>query len=269
MGRPGPGDSPQSGAQVPCQSSLVIASLILLASLCEGRPAQAAEQTFAFAPMPEFPVAGADSWLNSPPLTLKDLRGRVVVIELWAAACVNCLRSFAWVRELEARYGPSGLRVLGVHTPELPIERRRDQVESVAQRFGMRHPILLDNDYVYWTRLSNQYWPRFYLVDRRGRIRRVYEGEMNIDTFFSDEAEAILKELLAESPYARLLPIAPPSQRGVNDDVRCVQVPDPIDACHLVPDGRGFHAARPTCGDAGISGCAARPLAELQAAQAE
>ena len=101
---------------------------------------------------------------------------------------------------MEEQFGKAGLRVIAVHAPEFDHEKSRRQVESVAQRYQKTHPIFMDNEFSYWSRLGNRYWPSFYLVDRKGRIRTKYEGEMRLNTDRGDQAARQVRELLAESP---------------------------------------------------------------------
>ena len=99
---------------------------------------------------------------------------------------------------MEEKFGKQGFRVLAVHAPEFDFEKSRDQVVKAAERFGKSHPIFMDNEFQYWRALGNRYWPSFYLVDRRGRIRHRYEGEMHLDEARGRQGEARIRELLAE-----------------------------------------------------------------------
>jgi hypothetical protein len=101
---------------------------------------------------------------------------------------------------MEEKFGKAGLRVIAVHAPEFDHEKSRQQVESVAQRYQLTHPIFMDNEFAYWSRLNNRYWPAFYLVDRKGKIRYQYEGEMHLNTERGDQAARYVRELLAENP---------------------------------------------------------------------
>lgn len=99
---------------------------------------------------------------------------------------------------MEQRYAAQGLAVLGVHTPEFDHEKERPQVERAAERYGLKHPIYMDNDYAYWTALGNHYWPSFYLVDRKGRVRAKEIGELHEGSAKGDRMEAAIKRLLEE-----------------------------------------------------------------------
>jgi thiol-disulfide isomerase/thioredoxin len=145
---------------------------------------------------PEFP-ARAD-WLNSPPLTLAGLLGQVVLLDVWALECLNCHRSVPWLLEIEKRHAARGLRVLGVHTPEFEHEKDRAAVVRKVKELGLDHPVMLDNDAAYWRLLGNRYWPTFYLVDRQGRMRGIYIGEMREERPETRALEAQLIALLEE-----------------------------------------------------------------------
>jgi hypothetical protein len=99
---------------------------------------------------------------------------------------------------MEQKYDAQGLRVISVHTPEFPFEKERRRVERAAERYQIRQPIYLDNDYAYWNALENQYWPAFYLVDRKGMIRASDVGELHLGTEKGNAFEAKLRALLSE-----------------------------------------------------------------------
>jgi hypothetical protein len=99
---------------------------------------------------------------------------------------------------MEEKFSAAGLRVLAVHAPEFDFEHSRAQVEAAAKRFGKTHPIYMDNDFRYWRALGNHYWPSFYLVDRHGRIRYRYEGELRLDSALGRQAAERIRRLLAE-----------------------------------------------------------------------
>jgi thiol-disulfide isomerase/thioredoxin len=151
------------------------------------------------APAPAFTHTAAAEWLNSPPLTLEDLRGKVVLLDFWTFACWNCYRSFPWLNDLEMRLHGRGLRVIGVHTPEFAHERVRARVEQKVAEYGLKHPVMLDNDFSYWNAMGNRYWPAFYLIDRQGRVRAHYAGETHRGDAQARAIEAAVVRLLAES----------------------------------------------------------------------
>lgn len=114
---------------------------------------------------------GATEWINSRPLTLADLRGKVVLVQFWTFACYNCLNALPHVKALEAKYRDKGLVVIGVHTPELPHERALSNVRSEVKRLGIRYPVVIDNDYKIWRAYHNEYRPAAYYADATGKIR--------------------------------------------------------------------------------------------------
>jgi len=140
---------------------------------------------------PEFQGLGA--WINSEPLTLAGLRGRVVLIDFWTYSCINCLRTLPYIREWDDRYRKAGLTIVGVHTPEFAFERVEANVRENAKELKLRYPIALDNDYGTWQAWSNQYWPAKYLIDRDGHVRYYHFGEGEYG-----ETEAAIRTLLAE-----------------------------------------------------------------------
>ena len=142
-------------------------------------------------PMPEF--AGATGWINSPPIARADLKGKVVVVDVWTFACSNCQAALPYVKALHANYAAKGLVVVGVHTPELKIEYDRANVERALKKLGVNYPVVLDNDYRIWNALGNRYWPAIYIVDRNGRIRYHNDGEGDYA-----RQEQVVQHLLAE-----------------------------------------------------------------------
>ncbi|MDI1260453.1 cytochrome c biogenesis protein DipZ [Aquabacterium sp.] len=139
---------------------------------------------------PEF--TGIEQWLNSPPITMKALRGRVVLVDFWTHACVNCVRTLPHIQRWHERYAEQGLVVVGVHTPEFAFERSTESVRQAIRRHGLSYPVAQDNRYQTWSAYANQYWPAVYLVDRQGRIVFTHFGE-------GDEAdiEQRIQQLLA------------------------------------------------------------------------
>src|SRR5262249_6785189 len=122
-------------------------------------------------------LAGATGWLNSPPLTAEELRGKVVLIDVWTYTCINWRRTLPYLRAWIARYQQSGLVLIGVHSPEFPFERDVENVRRVSREIGVDYPIALDNDYSIWEALDNHYWPALFIVDTEGRIRHHRFGE--------------------------------------------------------------------------------------------
>jgi len=126
-------------------------------------------------PAPE--LAGIRAFLNTQPVTMRELRGRVVLVDFWTYTCINCRRTFPFLRALESTYADHGLTVLGVHSPEFGFEKNPANVAAAVHRLDVTWPVAEDPDMRTWNAYANQYWPADYLVDREGRIRLVHYGE--------------------------------------------------------------------------------------------
>jgi len=142
-------------------------------------------------PAPDF--TGVTHWLNSGPLTLRQLRGKVVLIDFWTYTCINCLRTLPYVRAWDERYRDRGLVIVGVHTPEFGFEKGTANVRDSIARNHLRYPVAQDNDYGTWNAWGNQYWPAKYLVDTSGRVRYAHFGEGDYD-----KTEAAIRSLLPD-----------------------------------------------------------------------
>jgi thiol-disulfide isomerase/thioredoxin len=128
------------------------------------------------APMaPEF--TGIGHWINSKPLTMSNLRGKVVLVEFWTYSCINCIHVLPHVKQWHARYHDRGLTVVGVHTPEYGYEKNLDNLQSAVKRFGIEYPVAQDNDYGTWDAYGNRYWPALYLINQEGRVVYRHFGE--------------------------------------------------------------------------------------------
>ncbi len=135
--------------------------------------------------------AGVSNWINSKPLQITDLKGKVVLIDFWTYTCVNCIRTLPYLREWYQKYSDKGLVIVGVHTPEFEFEKNADNVAAAAHNYGVNYPIAQDNDYKTWDAFNNRYWPAKYLIDKDGIIRYTHFGEGNYD-----ETEQKIRELL-------------------------------------------------------------------------
>jgi cytochrome c biogenesis protein CcdA/thiol-disulfide isomerase/thioredoxin len=122
-------------------------------------------------------VHNVSAWINSRPLKLHALRGKVVLVDFWTYSCINCLRALPYLKSWDARYRSKGLVILGVHTPEFAFEHDLGNVRAAVKRLGIRYPVALDNDYGTWNAYGNNYWPADYLVDQQGHVRDVHFGE--------------------------------------------------------------------------------------------
>jgi thiol-disulfide isomerase/thioredoxin len=139
-------------------------------------------------------LGGATAWLNSPPLSAADLRGKVVLIDFWTYTCINWLRTLPYVRAWADKYRDHGVVVIGVHSPEFPFEHDLENVRQAAKNMRVEYPIAIDNDYTIWSAFNNHFWPALYLVDAQGRIRHHQFGEGAYE-----QSEMIIQQLLAEA----------------------------------------------------------------------
>ena len=142
-------------------------------------------------------LTGISDWINTAPLTLSELRGRVVLVHFWTFACVNCRNVQPHVKDWYARYDPDDFVVLGVHTPELAFERDLGNLRKAIDENGVRYPVAIDPEFKTWDAYRNRYWPAFYFVDRRGHVRHAHFGEGDYA-----RSESVIRELLAEAPPA-------------------------------------------------------------------
>jgi cytochrome c biogenesis protein CcdA/thiol-disulfide isomerase/thioredoxin len=144
---------------------------------------------------PEF--VGTQQWFNTPgdrPLSMRGLRGHVVLVDFWTYSCINCIRTLPYLKAWDAKYRKDGLTIVGVHTPEFPFEREASNVEGAIEENGIRYPVVQDNEQATWNAYGNQYWPAEYFIDARGRVRYVHFGEGEYG-----EKEKVIRELLAEA----------------------------------------------------------------------
>ena len=116
-------------------------------------------------------------WINSKPLSLESLRGKVVLVDFWTYSCINCLRTLPYLESWDKRYRSRGLVIIGVHTPEFGFEHDLGNVRDAVRRLKVRYPVALDNDYGTWKAYANNYWPAHYLIDQQGNVREVHIGE--------------------------------------------------------------------------------------------
>jgi thiol-disulfide isomerase/thioredoxin len=145
-------------------------------------------------------------WLNSPPLTFRQLRGRVVLVDFWDYTCVNCIRTLPYVQAWHERYVGKGLTVIGVHTPEFTFAQYESNVERGVREFGLTYPIVIDTDREIWKAFANRYWPTKYLLDKEGYLRYAHFGEGEYR-----ETEEAIRELLNEvNPSLSFPPLMEP-----------------------------------------------------------
>jgi len=144
-------------------------------------------------------LSGATAWINSPPLTLESLRGKVVLVDFWTYSCINCLRTLPYIKAWNEKYKDSGLVIIGVHTPEFPFEKDEANVRKAVKDLGLVYPVPMDNDYKIWRSFNNEYWPADYFIDATGKIRFHHFGEGGYE-----ESEGWIRTLLEEANHAPL-----------------------------------------------------------------
>lgn len=142
---------------------------------------------------PVAPSFAAGTWINSDPLTLDKLRGRVVLVEFWTFGCYNCRNTLPSVKEWDTRYRDRGLTIIGVHTPETDSEYSLDNVRKEIPSLGIKYPVVTDNDYKTWKAYGVEAWPTIFVLDKQGCIRWLHVGEGRYE-----ETENVIKTLLAE-----------------------------------------------------------------------
>jgi cytochrome c biogenesis protein CcdA/thiol-disulfide isomerase/thioredoxin len=146
-------------------------------------------------PAPDF--VGTEKWFNTPagrPLTLASLRGRVVLVDFWTYTCINCIRTLPYLKAWDAAYRREGLTIVGVETPEFAFEKDAANVENAIDQFGLRYPVVQDNEMATWNAYENEYWPADYLIDARGQLRYAAFGEGDYG-----KTETAIRALLAEA----------------------------------------------------------------------
>ena len=176
-------------------SATVLATTCLLglalASYADDKKMAQDQSTLADAQRTAPNFVGISNWLNSGPLNLVDLRGKVVLVDFWTYGCINCTRTLPHVTRLYETYKDRGLVVVGVHTPEFPFEKVTSNVQTAIKRHGIKYPVAQDNDYATWKAYHNQYWPAQYIIDRNGTIVFEHAGEGQYD-----EIEGTIQRLL-------------------------------------------------------------------------
>jgi thiol-disulfide isomerase/thioredoxin len=171
--------------------TFALSSAIAACALIATSTAAIAAPQVSAAPAPEF--TGITQWLNSEPLKLQQLRGKVVLVDFWTYSCINCYNTLPYVKSWNQKYKDQGLTVIGVHTPEYPFERDTGNVKTALKRLGISYPVAQDNQYATWNAYNNQYWPAFYLIDKKGQIVYTHFGEGDYA-----QTEAKIQQLLAQ-----------------------------------------------------------------------
>ena len=139
-------------------------------------------------------ITGIDSWINSEPLSLKDLKGKVVLVDFWTYSCINCIRTLPHTTAWYETYKDDGFVLLGIHSPEFEFEKDRDNVVEQVKNYNITYPVALDNNHDTWRAFKNQFWPAHYLLDVDGNIRYTHFGEGKYA-----ETESAIQQLLLEA----------------------------------------------------------------------
>ncbi|MDO5720811.1 MAG: cytochrome c biogenesis protein DipZ [Actinomycetaceae bacterium] len=157
---------------------------------------------------PEF--TDIDGWINSSPLTMEQLRGKVVLVDFWTYSCINCQRTQSHLNAWYDAYQSEGFEVVGIHAPEFSFERKTENVKRAVERAEISYPVALDNEFSTWNAFRNQYWPAKYLIDREGYIRYTHFGEGEYE-----ETESMIRTLLDTSVPKSRQPVSvdQPSRR--------------------------------------------------------
>jgi thiol-disulfide isomerase/thioredoxin len=156
---------------------------------------QAAAKDAARVPR-EFPKGS--QWLQSKPLKLADLRGQVVVVHFWTFGCINCIHNYPVYKAWQEKYAGNGVTLIGVHTPEFAREADVDTVRAKAKANGLNFPVVIDNDSLIWKSFGNRYWPSIYLIDKKGRVRYQWEGELDLSNSDGKQFAERIDELRQE-----------------------------------------------------------------------
>lgn len=128
------------------------------------------------APAPEF--TKNTEWVNSKPLKLADLKGKVVVVHFFAFGCINCQRNYPWYKEVQDQYKNSDVVIIGIHSPETAAEHSVESLKKRLANAGLTQPIVVDNDMAHWKSYGNRVWPCIYLIDKQGTARFRWDGEL-------------------------------------------------------------------------------------------
>lgn len=161
-------------------------------------------------------IVGIINWINSPPLSLMQLQGKVVLIDFWTYSCINCLRTLPYLEKWYQDYKDKGFVIIGVHTPEFEFEKDPQNVAEAASRLGVKYPIAQDNDYKTWEAFHNHYWPAHYLIDAKGDLRMIHFGEGGyIETENAIRKLLGMPQLMMEEVKLSKRPITPETYLGL------------------------------------------------------
>jgi thiol-disulfide isomerase/thioredoxin len=180
-------------------------------------PANLPPEEQQYRPAADF--TSATAWINSAPLDLASLRGKVVLVDFWTYSCINCIHTFPYVEGWYERYKDDGLVVVGVHTPEFRFEHDVSNIQAAVQRYNLTYPVAVDSDYGIWQAYSNRYWPAEYLIDQWGRIRHESFGEGEYDASENAIRDALTAAGHAPGPARANVPGAPTFLPGLTPEL--------------------------------------------------
>jgi len=172
---------------------LALVGVVFWSTIASQKGAEAQQPPSIIGLSPLYGLSGATGWLNSKPLTAKELKGKVVLVDFWTYSCINCLRSLPYLRAWADKYKDSGLVVIGVHTPEFDFEKQQPNVQKAVQKFGITYPVALDSKHAIWDAFYNASWPAHYFIDAKGKVRFEHFGEGNYE-----QSERWIQKLLEE-----------------------------------------------------------------------
>jgi peptide-methionine (R)-S-oxide reductase len=157
-------------------------------------PSQVERHLAATGSFPAAPELTSGTWINSDPLTIQGLRGRVVLVEFWTFGCYNCRNTLPYVKKWNEKFADKGLTVVGVHSPESELEQNVETLREQVGSLGIRFPVVTDNNYAIWKAYKVNAWPTFFLIDKQGQIRWTHVGEGAYA-----EAENLIQKLISEN----------------------------------------------------------------------
>ena len=149
------------------------------------------EKNTKYPKAPDF--VGIEKWINSEPLKIEQLRGKVVLVDFWTYTCINCIRTLPYLKDWDKKYHDKGLVIVGVHTPEFEFEKKYENVLKAVNEYQLKYAVAQDNNYATWSVYQNRYWPHKFLIDIDGYIRYDHIGEGSYD-----ETEKMIQLLLKE-----------------------------------------------------------------------
>lgn len=199
------------------------------------------------------PLDGAVEWLNSPPLTAEQLRGKVVLVDFWTYSCINCIRTVPYVRAWAEKYKDQGLVVIGVHTPEFAFEKKVENVKKAIDGFQIGYPVAIDNNFKIWRSFKNNYWPAHYFIDAKGQIRHHHFGEGEYE-----ESEKVIQDLLAEAGSLKA------EKSNVKPDVKGAEAAPDLDHVRSAETYIGYERASSFVSPEGLKGDTAQSYTKAE-----